>query len=223
MKLIRQFVLPVLAVFIMTCLCVAAEPPVHAIDIEPTNETESVVEAEKSEYKTKYAGMTAAQIAVAKAAEAAEAAKESENVESDVSDTEVEGKSLPTENMGKYNWGFTSHKLSDEDRDLIERVVAAEARSQSYEGMVGVAQVIRERAECWGFTAREVVTAKNQFAAPFRGEVSDEIKAAVSAVFDDGARVFAENTTHFHATYVNPWWNKCKTYRGTIDAHLFWG
>ena len=122
-----------------------------------------------------------------------------------------------------YWWGVTSHKLSAEDRDLIERVVAAEARGESYECMVGVAQTIRERAEHWGLTAREVVTAKSQYAKPYKGKISDEIKDAVSAVFDDGARQFPEYTTHFHADYVDPYWNKYKIKRGVIDTTIFWG
>ncbi len=215
MKLIRQFVLLFLAATMTASLCLAAEPTVYAVDIEPT---ESVEVKTESEYKTKYAGMTAAQIAAAKAAEEAELARlEAEKTEAE------ENAVVLDESMGTYNWGVVTHNLSAADRDLIERVVAAEARSQCYEGMLGVAQVIRERAESWGMTAREVVTAKYQFATPFGGEVPQEVKDAVSAVFDDGVRVFAEKTTHFHATYVNPWWNKAKTYRGTIEAHLFWG
>ncbi len=182
---------------------------------EPKNPVEVKTE---SEYKTMYAGMTAAQIAAAKAAEAAELAR----LEAEMAEAEKNTVILD-ESMGTYNWGVVTHVLNDADRNLIERVVAAEARGQCYEGMLGVAQVIRERAECWGMTAREVVTAKSQFASPFGGEISQEVKDAVSAVFDNGVRVFAEKTTHFHATYVNPSWNRTKIYRGTIEAHLFWG
>jgi len=132
-------------------------------------------------------------------------------------------KTEPVTDMGTYHWGVTSHKLSDADRALIERVVMAEAGGCVYEGMVGVAQVIRERAESWGMTAREVVTARAQFAAPYSGEVSENAKKAVSAVFDHGERVFKEYTTHFHNTSVNPWWNKYKIFRGEIDSQLFWG
>jgi len=127
------------------------------------------------------------------------------------------------EDMGTYWWGVTTHKLSAEDRDLIERVVAAEARGCEYEGMLGVAQVIRERAESWGLTARQVVTARAQFAAPYQGEISDDVKQAVSDVFDKGVRQFKEYTTHFHSTSVNPWWNKNKVLRGTVDTQKFWG
>ena len=127
-----------------------------------------------------------------------------------------------TEN-GTYWWGYTSHKLSPEDRDLVERVVAAEARGAEYEGMLAVAQVIRERAESWGLSAREVVTAKGQFAAPYEGEISAEVKQAVSDVFDKGVRQFAEYTTHFHSTSVSPYWTKNKVKRGTIDTQVFWG
>ena len=43
-----------------------------------------------------------------------------------------------------YWWGVTAHKLTESERDLAERIVMAEAGGCVYEGMVGVAQVIRE-------------------------------------------------------------------------------
>ncbi len=147
------------------------------------------------------------------------AAVEAKLAEQEAAETEE----VETEDMGSYWWGVTSHALSDADRELIERVVAAEARGCSYEGMIGVAQVIRDRAESWGMTARQIVTAKSQFAKPYKGEISEDVKNAVSAVFDDGVRVFKEYTTHFHNTTVNPWWNRSKIKRGAIDNHIFWG
>ncbi len=122
-----------------------------------------------------------------------------------------------------YWWGVTAHELTDTERDLAHRVVMAEAGGQSYECMLGVAQTIRERSEHWGMTVEEVLTAKAQYAEPYRGEVSEDAKDAVSAVFDDGVRLFDAYTTHFHDDSVDPWWNRSKTKRGEIDGVLFWG
>lgn len=122
-----------------------------------------------------------------------------------------------------YWWGVTSHKLTADERDLAERVVMAEAGGESYECMLGVAQTIRERAEHWGLTVEEVLTARAQYAKPYKGKASEDAKNAVSAVFDDGIRAFDAYTTHFHDDSVNPWWNKAKTKRGEIDGVLFWG
>lgn len=125
--------------------------------------------------------------------------------------------------MKSYWWGVTVHKLSDADRDLVTRVVMAEAGGTGLEGMCGVAQVIRERAESWGLSAREVVTAKGQFTRPYKGKVSDDAVRAVEMVFDEGYRQFAGYTTHFHADWVKPRWTKSKILRGTIENQIFWG
>ncbi len=127
------------------------------------------------------------------------------------------------EQMGKYWWGVTAHELTDTERDLAQRVVMAEAGGESYECMLGVAQTIRERSEHWGMTVEEVLTAKAQYAKPYKGEVSEDAKDAVSAVFDDGVRAFEGYTTHFHDDSVKPKWAKSKTKRGEIDGVLFWG
>lgn len=110
-----------------------------------------------------------------------------------------------------------------EERDLVERVVAAEARGESYEGMVAVAQTIKDRGDYWGMTYSEVVTAPNQYAAPYSGEISETVKKAVSDVFDHGARAFEEPTTHFHNLSVSPYWAENKTCRGQRGNHVFYG
>ena len=128
-----------------------------------------------------------------------------------------------TEPQPTYWWGVTKHTLTDDERELVERVVMAEAGGESLECMLGVAQTIRERAEHWGMDVDEVVLAKSQYAKPYKGKVSDKAKEAVSAVFDEGFRQFDAYTTHFHNSSVDPWWNRYKTKRGEIDGVLFWG
>lgn len=121
-----------------------------------------------------------------------------------------------------YWWGTTAHALTSSERDLVERIVAAEARGESFECMVGVAQTIRERSEHWGLSIKQTVKYP-QYAKPYKGRISDEVKDAVSAVFDDGVRQFSEYTTHFHTDAVDPWWNQSKIQRGVIDNTIFWG
>lgn len=121
-----------------------------------------------------------------------------------------------------YWWGTTTHALTDTERELVERVVAAEARGESYECMVGVAQTIRERSEHWGQSISKTVKYP-QYAKPYKGEISDDVRDAVSAVFDDGVRQFPEYTTHFHTDSVDPYWNEYKIKRGVVDNTIFWG
>ena len=113
--------------------------------------------------------------------------------------------------------------LTSEERDLVERIVASEARGEPVEGMAAVAQVIRDRSQLWGMTVTEVCLAPGQFAAPYQGEISTEVVQAVWAVFDLGMSVLEIPTTHFHADYVSPYWTADKVSRGSIGSHRFYG
>ena len=124
--------------------------------------------------------------------------------------------------LDSYWWGYTEHVLTDEQRDLVERVVAAEARGTSYDCMLAVTQTIRERREHWGTSIEEILEYP-QYAKPYQGDISDDVKQAVSDVFDNGVRQFAEYTTHFHSASVSPYWTKNKQKRGEFDGVIFWG
>lgn len=114
--------------------------------------------------------------------------------------------------------------LSTEERDLVCRVVSAEARGEDLQGQMAVAQVIRDRSELWDMTLTEVVTAPNQFASPYKGKISDKTYLAVANVFDGGMRVFEGNTTHFHDDSIElPYWAENKTNRGKIGRLKFYG
>jgi len=113
-----------------------------------------------------------------------------------------------------------AYKLTSEEREIIERVVAAEARGETLKGQMAVANVIKDRAELWNMTPTEVVTAKGQFAEPFQGEISEDTKLAVEIVFDKGIRVFEKPVTHFASN--NPWWAESKTVIGSIGVHTFY-
>ncbi len=113
--------------------------------------------------------------------------------------------------------------LTDEELDIVCRVVMGEARGEPYEGKMAVAQVVRDRATSWGKPVTEIVAAPNQFAEPFKGEITDECQIAVMEVFENGESILEYPTTHFHADYVNPYWAKEKVNRGTISRHKFYG
>ena len=49
----------------------------------------------------------------------------------------------------------------------------AEARGESLEGMMAVAQVIKDRSDLWGKSVTAIGTAPNQFAKPYKGEPSE--------------------------------------------------
>ncbi len=113
--------------------------------------------------------------------------------------------------------------LTEDERDLVQRVVEAEARGEGIEGMMAVAQVIRDRSYTWDQSITEVCLAKGQFAKPYQDELGIESWIAVSKVFDGGQSVLEVPTTHFYADYIEPpSWIEGKANRGKIGRHEFW-
>lgn len=114
--------------------------------------------------------------------------------------------------------------LTAEDRDLVERVVAAEARGESLEGMAAVAQSIRDRAGAWRMSYADVVNQPNQYADPYQGEISQDVKKAVEAVFDNNYRVFGDELIlyFFNPDKAAPAWADNVNYLGSIGNHNFY-
>ena len=113
--------------------------------------------------------------------------------------------------------------LSAEERELVERVVAAEARGESIECQMAVAQTILDRAVSREQSITEVCTAPYQFAAPHQGEVSEKTQDAVFLVFDNGAKIF-DKVTHFYASHLidPPYWTESKEFKGEINGVSFY-
>lgn len=114
--------------------------------------------------------------------------------------------------------------LTEEDRDIVTRVVMAEA-GNDFEGCLAVAQTIHDRACLWNMEVSEIVTQDSQFASPKKDNISDYPNAvlAVSKVFDEGEKAFADaNVTHFHAEGTNPYWVEGKTYEGSRGGNRFY-
>lgn len=112
--------------------------------------------------------------------------------------------------------------LATEERELVERVVAAEARGESIECQMAVAQTIMDRAISRKQSITKVCTAPYQFAAPYQGEISEKTQDAVRFVFDDGAKVF-DKVTHFYATWIDPpYWTESKEFKGEINGVRFY-
>ena len=111
--------------------------------------------------------------------------------------------------------------LSAEERDLIERVVCAEAEDHSFIGKAAVALCIRNYCELFDMRP-ETVFKSISYAKP-RDYATDEVKQAVSAVFDTGFRVTEEPILYFYSTaggYVSEW-HETQTYVMTIDSHRY--
>ena len=113
--------------------------------------------------------------------------------------------------------------LTDDERELVERVVAAEARGESIECQMAVAQTILDRAVSREQSITKVCTAPYQFADPYQGEVSEKTQDAVFLVFDNGAKVF-DKVTHFYASHLidPPYWAESKEFKGEIGGVRFY-
>lgn len=110
---------------------------------------------------------------------------------------------------------------NEAEREMIERVVMAEAMGEPFEGQVAVAQTILDRSVLWDMTPVEVITQNSQYANMYPGDISQSVKDAVAAVFDQGHRAFEEPVTHFHSG-SEPYWAEVKTSRGQIGGHKFY-
>ena len=108
------------------------------------------------------------------------------------------------------------------NRGLIEGVVAAEARGDTLDGMIAVAQTIKDRGDLWDIDYADVVLADGQYADVYTGEISDKVKLAVELVFDCGYRISEEPITHFHSFGEGnePYWANAKICRGSLNSKV---
>lgn len=112
------------------------------------------------------------------------------------------------------------HPLTDKERDLVERVVMAEAGGEAYVGQLAIAQCILNASQLRGMSPAQVVTALKYSKA--RPEPSEQVKEAVAAVFDEGVKVFDHEVIYFYApALVTSTWHESQDYVTTIGCHRF--
>lgn len=94
---------------------------------------------------------------------------------------------------------------SDDEKELIARVVYAEARGEKRDGKVAVAQVVLNRFESgrFGKTVKRVVFAKHQFAVSKK--YNDECMHAVEEAIEQ--RPYPENMFYFQVSKKKKWRN----------------
>ena len=95
----------------------------------------------------------------------------------------------PTEPAVRYH-------LTDAERDVVERVVMAEAGGESFEGQMLVAQCILNAAEKRGVDPSEAVALYSYTKS--RPDPTQRVKDAVAAVFDRGETVVDEPILYFY-------------------------
>lgn len=112
------------------------------------------------------------------------------------------------------------YALTVAERDTVERVVMAEAGAEPFEGQIAVAQCILNACELESKRPDEIVI-KYQYTDK-RPKPTDEVKAAVSAVFDDGETVTDAEILYFYAPALcESEWHESQTYVMTVGGHRF--
>lgn len=112
------------------------------------------------------------------------------------------------------------YALTAAERDTVERVVMAEAGAEPYEGQIAVAQCILNACERENMRPNEIVVEYKY--TDMRPKPTDEVKAAVSAVFDCGETVTEREILYFYApALVSSEWHESQTYTMTIGGHRF--
>ena len=127
------------------------------------------------------------------------------------------------------------YSLTDEERRLVEGMVTNEAGNQPYDGKVAVANCILNAMLVDGYTVAQV---KAQYgysyydiekfesgclAAYGNTKLSDEVRQAVSQVFDDG-KILSDNIFWFYnPSYCYSSFHESMRYQFTIGPHKFFG
>lgn len=112
------------------------------------------------------------------------------------------------------------YPLSNAERDIVERVVMAEAGGECYEGQMLVAQCILNAAEKTGTEPSEAVATYQYTKA--RPEPTQSVKDAVKAVFDDGQTITDELVMFFYnPSRVTSTWHESQIFVTEVGGHRF--
>lgn len=110
--------------------------------------------------------------------------------------------------------------LTEEERDLVERVVMAEAGAEPYEGQKAVAQCILNACLLENLRPAQVV--KKYKYTDARPEPTEAVTSAVSAVFDKGEQVIDSEALFFYApAMTSSAWHESQDCVATIGGHKF--
>lgn len=114
------------------------------------------------------------------------------------------------------------YSLTEDERAVVEAVVAAEARGEGFKGMCLVAQCIRNTAEATGSRPDYVALEPDQYASPDYYN-AEEASEAVAAVFDEGYQVTDEPIRYFYAPALceSPWHEQTLEHVLTHGGHRF--
>jgi spore germination cell wall hydrolase CwlJ-like protein len=119
------------------------------------------------------------------------------------------------------------------EEDCLANAVYFEARGESLEGQLAVAEVVMNRARSGRYPATwcGVVTQRSQFSfvrggvipAANRGSEAWRRAVAIARIAQSGqTRMLAANVLWYHANYVSPAWGRRLARSSVIGAHIFY-
>lgn len=121
----------------------------------------------------------------------------------------------------------------DDDMRCLASAIYYEARGESLEGQLAVAQVVLNRArhDRWPDDICAVVYQSGQFSFTFdgkpdvpavKGPAWKRAEAIAIIAVGQGWRDVTDKATFFHATYVKPSWRRVKEETRRIGGHIFY-
>lgn len=117
--------------------------------------------------------------------------------------------------------------ISKKEKDLLARLVHAEAKGEPYKGKVAVAQVVLNRVEDERFpdSIKQVIYEKRQFQPVDNGSINKpadkEAKKAVNEAIALEGQVDNEAVYFFNPDLTNSIWLRAQTVTGEIGKHRF--
>lgn len=110
---------------------------------------------------------------------------------------------------------------TNDDLELLAKLVTAEAGGEPFDGMLAVATVVLNRLEDRRYPdcLPDVIYQKSQFARPAKLASETCCKAAKKVL--DGYRTFPKEVMMFQRRRIDQWYGKA--WRCQIGAHNFYG
>lgn len=120
------------------------------------------------------------------------------------------------------NYKGVSVSLTAEDRDLLERLVMGEAGAEGYEGAALVAQCIRDTMVYKGYSSVASVRDGCKYSGSISKEPNQDVKNAVSFIFDDGGYAVRHRIYYFYAyKWCSSSWHETQPFIIQYGGHRF--
>lgn len=128
-----------------------------------------------------------------------------------------EDKSTTKDELTNEDKSKIEDELTNEELEIVSGILVAES-GHDFEGMMAVAETIKNRSELWNKSIKEICLAPYQFAKA--KEPTEDSIAATKIIFNEERKIFKEKVLFFHADWANPYWsnefNKVKNVGGNI-------